>query len=61
MATDDKKIKNSNNDDSFKGKGRRVCRNCGNSRALIRKYSIYVCRRCFREMAEDLGFRKYGG
>ncbi len=47
-------------DEKFKGKGRRVCRNCGNSRGLIRKYGLQVCRRCFREMAEALGFRKYG-
>jgi ribosomal protein S14 len=45
----------------YKGKGKRVCRNCGNSRALIRKYRLLVCRRCFREMAESIGFRKYGG
>ncbi|MFH1393876.1 MAG: 30S ribosomal protein S14 [Candidatus Micrarchaeota archaeon] len=48
-------------DDDMKGKGRRVCRNCGNARGLIRKYQLYVCRRCFREMAESIGFRKYGG
>lgn len=41
-----------------KGKGERKCKNCGNSRALIRSYRIYLCRRCFRELAEDLGFRK---
>lgn len=45
----------------YKGKGRRLCRNCGNSRGLIRKYGLFVCRRCFREMAESIGFRKYGG
>ena len=48
-------------EDRFRGKGKRVCRNCGNSRALIRKYGLLVCRRCFREMAESIGFRKYGG
>lgn len=48
-------------DDTMKGKGRRICRGCGNSRALIRQYGLYVCRRCFREMAESIGFRKYGG
>jgi ribosomal protein S14 len=48
-------------EERYKGKGKRVCRNCGNSRALIRKYRLNVCRRCFREMAESIGFRKYGG
>lgn len=49
------------NIDRYKGKGLRVCRNCGNSRGLIRKYDLYICRRCFREIGEQLGFRKYGG
>jgi len=48
-------------EERYKGKGTRVCRNCGNARGLIRKYGLFVCRRCFREMAETLGFRKYGG
>jgi small subunit ribosomal protein S14 len=48
-------------DERYKGKGKRLCRNCGGSRALIRQYSLYVCRRCFREIAEAIGFRKYGG
>lgn len=48
------------NKDVYKGKGNRVCRVCGTSRGLIRKYNLYVCRRCFREMAEGIGFRKYG-
>jgi len=48
-------------EERFKGKGKRICRNCGNSRGLIRKYRMNVCRRCFREMAESIGFRKYGG
>lgn len=42
----------------FKGKGVRKCKICGNSRALIRSYNLYVCRRCFREVAKDLGFEK---
>jgi len=56
-----KEKKDYGNVDRYKGKGRRVCRNCGNSRGLIRKYGLYVCRRCFREMAAQLGFKKYGG
>ncbi len=56
-----KEKKDYGNIDRYKGKERRVCRNCGNARGLIRKYDLYVCRRCFREMAEQLGFKKYGG
>lgn len=43
----------------FKKRMKRKCRRCGNARGLIRKYDLYVCRKCFREMAEDLGFKKY--
>ncbi|NYZ78057.1 30S ribosomal protein S14 [Candidatus Micrarchaeota archaeon] len=38
---------------------KRRCRSCGNARGLIRKYDLYVCRKCFREMAIGLGFKKY--
>ncbi len=41
------------------GKGTRTCRRCKTHRAIIRKYNLYICRRCIREIAKDLGFRKY--
>ena len=41
-------------------KGKRKCKLCGSSRGLIRKYGLYICRKCFREVAEDIGFKKYG-
>ncbi|MHA1226512.1 MAG: 30S ribosomal protein S14 [Candidatus Hodarchaeales archaeon] len=41
------------------GKGTRTCRRCGTHRAIIRKYGLNICRRCIREIARDLGFRKY--
>ncbi len=47
-------------EEKFKGKGIRRCRVCGNSRGLIRSHKLYVCRRCFREVAPGLGFKKYG-
>ena len=37
----------------------RKCRFCGTQRGLIRKYNLYVCRRCFNDHAEELGFKKY--
>lgn len=43
----------------YKGKGNRICRFCGSARGLIRKYRLNMCRRCFREVAEDVGFRKF--
>jgi len=41
------------------GKGARKCTRCGSFRGLIRKYGLMYCRRCFREVAYELGFRKY--
>ena len=43
----------------LQGKGMRKCRFCGSAKALIRNYSLRICRRCFREVAEEIGFRKY--
>ncbi|MGI0100110.1 MAG: 30S ribosomal protein S14 [Candidatus Micrarchaeaceae archaeon] len=47
-------------EEKFKGKGIRKCRICGSARGLIRSHKLYVCRRCFREIARDIGFKKYG-
>jgi len=42
------------------GKGSRVCRRCGSKgSSLIRRYGLNICRQCFREAAENLGFKKY--
>jgi small subunit ribosomal protein S14 len=42
------------------GKGSKKCVRCGSMDGIIRKYNLYYCRRCFREVAYDLGFRKFG-
>ena len=47
-------------EEKFKGKGTRRCKLCGTARGLIRSHKLYICRRCFREVAADLGFNKYG-
>ncbi len=42
------------------GKAKTKCRRCGRrGRGIITKYNLYYCRQCFREVAEDIGFRKY--
>lgn len=41
------------------GKASNPCRRCGQEGAVIRKYGLNLCRQCFREEAESLGFRKY--
>ena len=40
------------------GKDSRACRCCTNSEGLIRKYELMICRRCFREQAAQIGFKK---
>lgn len=35
------------------------CRKCNSARAVIKKYGLKICRRCFKDSALELGFRKY--
>lgn len=42
-----------------KGRGKRRCRRCKNDKGLIRKYGLYLCRRCFKDNAQMMGFKKY--
>jgi len=35
------------------------CVRCGRLGAHVGQYGINMCRQCFREMAESLGFKKY--
>lgn len=41
------------------GKGSRECIRCGTHIAVIRVLNMNICRRCFREVAPKLGFKKY--
>jgi small subunit ribosomal protein S14 len=38
---------------------RHECRRCERKQGLVGKYDIYLCRQCFREVARDMGFKKY--
>ena len=40
------------------GKGSKKCVRCGSMDGIVRKYKLYYCRRCFREVAKAIGFRK---
>ncbi|MFP4632742.1 MAG: 30S ribosomal protein S14 [Halobacteriota archaeon] len=35
------------------------CRRCGRKEGLVSRYEIYLCRQCFREVARDMGAKKY--
>ncbi|MBI2448967.1 30S ribosomal protein S14 [Candidatus Pacearchaeota archaeon] len=37
----------------------RKCERCGRFGAHINQYGLHLCRQCFREAAEKLGFKKY--
>ncbi|MCX8146981.1 MAG: 30S ribosomal protein S14 [Candidatus Woesearchaeota archaeon] len=41
------------------GISRKRCRRCGRIRAHIDKYGLDLCRQCFREVAPQIGFKKY--
>ncbi len=43
------------------GKGSRKCTRCGAHEGLIRRHGLNLCRRCFREVAKTVGFKRYGG
>jgi small subunit ribosomal protein S14 len=34
------------------------CNVCHNNRGMIHKYGLHICRRCFREVAQSIGFQK---
>jgi len=35
------------------------CSVCGAHDGVIHKYGLNICRRCFREVAPHIGFKKY--
>lgn len=37
----------------------RKCGRCGRFGAHIKSYGLNLCRHCFREIAEEIGFKKY--
>jgi ribosomal protein S14 len=41
------------------GKGTRKCKRCSSHGPVIRRYRLDICRHCFREVATELGFKKY--
>lgn len=35
------------------------CERCGRFGAYLKQYNLKLCRQCFREIAVDIGFKKY--
>ncbi len=36
------------------------CIRCGRKGGHISKYGLHLCRTCFRDIAPEIGFKKYG-
>jgi len=41
------------------GLANRPCQRCGRIGGHISKYGLNFCRHCFREVAKDIGFKKF--
>jgi small subunit ribosomal protein S14 len=41
------------------GIARFKCERCGRIGARVSQYNLNLCRQCFREIAEEIGFKKY--
>jgi ribosomal protein S14 len=41
------------------GKGSRKCARCGSHGPVFQRLGLCLCRRCFREVAPKMGFKKY--
>lgn len=37
----------------------KTCKRCGTHKGVVSKYGLGICRRCFKDNAEAIGFRKY--
>lgn len=42
------------------GKGAHKCMHCGRYGHVYQMHDLKLCRRCFRELAPKMGFKKYG-
>jgi len=41
------------------GKGAHICTRCGRHGPVYQCHGLNLCRRCFREVAPKMGFKKY--
>lgn len=52
-------LKHNKPQDRTTGIARKKCERCGRFGAHIKSYGLNLCRHCFREIAEEIGFKKY--
>lgn len=58
-AVMEKFLKHNKPKDRKTGIAAQRCEKCGRFGAHISSYGLHLCRHCFREVAEELGFKKY--
>jgi small subunit ribosomal protein S14 len=58
-AVRDKFIKHCKPKDRTTGIALHKCERCGRFGAHIKSYGLNLCRHCFREIAVEIGFKKY--
>lgn len=58
-AVREKFIKHCKPKDRKTGVFSKKCERCGRFGAHISSYDLNLCRHCFREIAEEIGFKKY--
>ena len=52
-------LKHNKPKDRKTGIAKKKCERCGRFGAHIKSYGLNLCRHCFREIAEEIGFKKY--
>ncbi|MCA9485673.1 MAG: 30S ribosomal protein S14 [Nanoarchaeota archaeon] len=52
-------IKHCKPKDRKQGIASQKCERCGRFGAHLNQYNLNLCRHCFREIAEEIGFKKY--
>ncbi len=59
LAVREKFIKHNKPKERKTGIAAKKCEKCGRFGAHIKSYGLNLCRQCFREIAEEIGFKKY--
>ncbi|HLC79028.1 MAG TPA: 30S ribosomal protein S14 [archaeon] len=36
-----------------------ICNMCKTHKGVMKRYNMHICRRCFKDNAQKMGFRKY--
>ncbi len=52
-------LKHNKPKDRTTGMAKKKCERCGRFGAHLGQYNLNLCRQCFREIAEEIGFKKY--